>query len=90
MKSPKALVIFHRLVNNHNRFSFNFKIYDMEVIRTFTTLTSLLDSVGVYNEIIESIYKRVITKVEETYSDLNTFINQEISHNQAINITHAC
>ena len=83
VKSPKALVIFDRIANKHNRFGFNFKVGDAEILRTLITLTGLIDLLGIYQEVVHPTYHQAIAKVEDSYPDLKSLNETEISYNQA-------
>ena len=85
-KNPKALVVFDRLANKNNRFGFNIKIQDTDVLRTLITWTSLVDLLGLYAQVMKHVYAKVIKEVEAVYPDLKSINDPEISHNQALNI----
>ena len=89
VRSPKALVIFDRIANRHNRFGFNLKVSDSEMLRTLVTLTGLIDLLGIYEEVVYPAYGRAIEKVEEVYPDLKSLNEVDISYNQAFNIAFA-
>ena len=85
-RNPKALIIFHRLANQHNRFGFKFQIDDVEMIRTLITLTSLIDALDAYVDVMKPVYEKVIKQVETVYSDIQTITDPDISHSQALHI----
>lgn len=84
VKSPKALVIFDRIANKHNRFGFNLKVNDNEILRTLVTLTGLIDLVGIYQKVIYPAYQKAIAQVDKIYPDLKSLNEIEISYNQAV------
>ena len=85
-ESPKALVMFDRLANQNNRFGFNLRIRDTEMLRTLVTWTSLVSLLDLYPVVMKDVYARVIKQVEETYPDLQTLEPPEISHGQALDV----
>ena len=85
-ESPKALVMFERMTNKNNRFGFQLRIRDTEMLRTLITWTSLLSLLNLYTQVMKPVYAKVIEKVEKVYPDLQTLADTEISHNQALNI----
>ena len=85
-ESPKALVMFDRLANQNNRFGFQLRIRDTEMLRTLVTWTSLVSLLDLYPVVMKDVYARVIGQVEETYPDLQTLEPPEISHGQAIDV----
>lgn len=87
--NPKALIMFDRLANKNNRFGFNLKIQDTEMLRALVTWMSLVSLLNLYSETMSVVYKRTIQQVERVYPDLQTFNDPEISHNQAFSIINA-
>ena len=85
-ESPKALVIFNRLANKDNRFGFNLRIRDTEMLRTLVTWTSLVNLLDLYTVVMKDVYERVIRQVDRVYPDLQTLEDPEISHNQALTV----
>lgn len=86
MHNPKALIVFDRLANKHNRFGFKLKVHDVEMLRTLVTLTGLVDLMGLYTQVMEPTYGKVIERVNKVYPDLQSLNDMEISHSQALNI----
>ena len=87
VNNPKALVVFERLANKHNRFGFHFNVQDTELLRALITLTGLLDVMGLYRDVVAPAYARVLKQVDKIYPDLQSMNEfDEISHGQAINI----
>ena len=84
--SPKALVMFDRIANRNNRFGFKLKVQDTEMLRTLVTWTSLVHMLDLYLEVMKPVYTKVIKKVDETYPDLKSLNDPEISHNHALQI----
>ena len=85
-ESPKALVMFDRLANKNNRFGFQLKIQDTEMLRTLVTWTSLVSLLGLYPTVMKDVYAKVIKQVEKVYPDLQTLNEPEITHGQALNV----
>ena len=85
-ESPKALVVFNRLANKDNRFGFNLRIRDTEMLRTLVTWTSLVNLLDLYTVVMKDVYERVIRQVDRVYPDLQTMEEPEISHNQALTV----
>lgn len=85
-ESPKALVMFDRIANRNNRFGFKLRVQDTEMLRTLVTWNSLLDLLDLYAPVMKTVYAQVIRKVEQTYPDLKSLNDPEISHNRAISI----
>ena len=85
-ESPKALVMFDRLANQNNRFGFQLRIRDTEMLRTLVTWTSLVSLLDLYSVVMKDVYAKVILQVEKTYPDLQTMEPPEISHGQALNV----
>ena len=85
-ESPKALVMFDRLANQNNRFGFQLRIRDTEMLRTLVTWTSLVNLLDLYPIVMKDVYAKVIRQVEKVYPDLQTLEPPEISHGQALNV----
>ena len=67
-ESPKALVMFDRLANKNNRFGFQLKIQDTEMLRTLVTWTSLVNLLDLYTIVMKDVYAKVIKQVEKSLS----------------------
>ena len=88
LKSPKAVMMFDRIANRNNRFGFSMKIEDAEMLRAVMSFVTLIDSLGVYREVMRDTYSKVIKQVNEVYPEIQTRPDPEITIGQSIDILY--
>ena len=88
LKSPKAVVMFDRIVNRNNRFGFSMSIPDAEMMRAIMSFITLIDSLGVFREVMQPTYTKVIDKVNQVYPEVQTKPDPDMSIGRALDILH--
>lgn len=89
LKSPRAVMMFDRIANRNNRFGFSMRVQDAEMLRAIMSFVTLVDSLGLFHEVMQPTYDKVIRKVNEVYPEIQTRPDPEMTIGQAIDVLHA-
>lgn len=88
LQSPKAVMLFNRIANQNNRFGFNLKVEATEMLRATQSALSLIDSFGMYQQVMPGVYSRVLETVGEVYPELSSRGDPDMSAGQAIDVLY--
>ena len=88
LKSPKAVMMFDRIANRNNRFGFSMKVEDAEMLRAVMSFVTLIESLGIYKEVMQATYPKVIKQVNEVYPEIQTRPDPEMTIGQAVDILY--
>lgn len=83
-KDSSVLVVINKLVNKGNRFGLVMKLEATEIMRAVQTFTSLLSSLGLYEQIMPEVTDRAVAYIHAKYPDLAHDNKDNISLGDAI------
>ncbi len=79
-----VLVIVNKLINKGNRFGLVMKLESTEILRATQTYTTLVGTLGRYQQVIPRIMDRVITDAKAKYPELVTDNDKQVSISEAL------
>lgn len=85
-RSPRAVTLLNRMVNQNNRYGFVMDMKSTDVLRAAHSAITLLDSLGMYQKVVPEVYKRVIAEVEVNFPQLAAEPQPTISVGKAIDV----
>ncbi len=81
-----AMAVINRLVNKGNRFGLVMRLDASDILRAVQTYTSLVGSLGRYQQVVPPIMDRVVTDVQKLYPETISDSDDQISVDDAIDI----
>ncbi len=81
-----ALSVINKLVNKGNRFGLVMRLEASDILRAVQTYTSLVSSLGRYQQVIPKVMDRVVTDVQKLYPEAIADADNQIEVGDAIDI----
>ncbi|MEO5627386.1 MAG: AarF/ABC1/UbiB kinase family protein [Candidatus Saccharimonadales bacterium] len=85
-QDSSALSVINRLVNKGNRFGLIMRLESSDILRAVQTYTSLVSSLGRYQQVVPVIMDRAVRDVQKNYSDEIIDHDDQIAVSDAIDI----